>query len=389
MGIFRKKQEKTQISPVQTSAPHSISGHPFGELDRYIPLKSGEQRLYGALREAIPVIDSAICKTVRLIGGFEVCCENKQVNKELNRFLKNVQVNGSGNGVCCFLGAYLDQMLTYGTAVGEIVPDKSGRQIKALYNANLEQVELTAKDNPLDITVCRRLANGLSEPVPYQGLVTVTALNPEPGFIKGTSVLKGLPFVSSILLKIINAVGVNWDRVGNVRFAVTYKPNGQAGDDIYTKERAMQIASEWSKAMRDGDGVSDFVAVGDVDIKVIGADNQILDCQVPARLMLEQIVSKLCIPPFLLGLSWSSTERMSSQQADILTSELEYYRHLLNPVISKICRLWLTLNGCDDSFEIRWDNINLQDEVELANARLHTAQAMEIEQSLNLTEEKI
>ena len=43
------------------------------------------------------------------------------------------------------------------------------------------------------------------------------------------------------------------------------------------------------------------------------------------------------IPPFLLGLTWSSTERMSSQQADILTSELEAYRRLLNPVIEKIC----------------------------------------------------
>lgn len=37
----------------------------------------------------------------------------------------------------------------------------------------------------------------------------------------------------------------------------------------------------------------------------------------------------------MLSLSWSSTERMSSQQADVLTSELEAYRRLLTPVIEK------------------------------------------------------
>ena len=63
-------------------------------------------------------------------------------------------------------------------------------------------------------------------------------------------------------------------------------------------------------AMRCGE-VRDFVAVGDVDIKVIGADNQIIDTEIPVRQLLEQIVAKLSVPPFLLGLTWSSTERMS------------------------------------------------------------------------------
>ena len=40
-----------------------------------------------------------------------------------------------------------------------------------------------------------------------------------------------------------------------------------------------------------------FVAVGAVDIKVIGADNQLPDSELPVREMLEQIVAKLGIPP--------------------------------------------------------------------------------------------
>ena len=136
-----------------------------------------------------------------------------------------------------------------------------------------------------------------------------------------------------------------------------------------------------------GESVSDFVAVGDVNIRVIGSDNQILDSEVPVRQMLEQMAAKLGIPPFLLGLSWSSTERMSSQQADILTSELESYRRLINPAIGRICRLWLILQGWEPEFTICWDNITLQDEVDLADARLKNAQAAEIEQTLKQEEE--
>lgn len=120
---------------------------------------------------------------------------------------------------------------------------------------------------------------------------------------------------------------------------------------------------------------SDFVAVGDVEIKAIGADNQILNSDIPVRQMLEQIVAKLGIPPFLLGLSWSSTERMSSQQSDILTSELEAYRRLLNPVIDRICSLWLRLNGSSMPFDIVWNDVTLQDKTELANAALTNAKA--------------
>ena len=79
--------------------------------------------------------------------------------------------------------------------------------------------------------------------------------------------------------------------------------------------------------------------------------------------MLEQIVAKLGGPPFLLGLNWSTTERMSAQQADILTSELDSYRRLLTPVLIKICTLYLRLRGYTSDVAIQWDNVNLQDEV--------------------------
>ena len=373
----KKKEKETPESNVVAVPQTSNAKHPFMLLEGYNPMSTADMALYKSLREAVPIIDAAIYKLVRLIGSFNVICENSTAEKMLRAFLRNVNVGGTRQGIDAFLSCFLEQLLTYGTAIGEMVTD--GNTVTHLYNADLKGVSLSQGSSALDIIVSADNGNGNFTPVKYPSLILMSVLNPEPGAIYGTSILKGLPFVSDILLKIFNTLGTNWERVGNVRFAVTYKPHNDAIDKAYAKERAMLVASEWSKAMSTGSGAAkDFVAVGDVSIKAIGADNQILDSEIPVRQMLEQIVAKLGIPPFLLGLSWSSTERMSSQQADILTSEIEYYRRHLESVISQICRLFLRLHGFDCDFRIDWDDITLQDITELAKSRYYDAQTEKI-----------
>lgn len=373
MALRKKKNESTcdAVAVPQTGG----NSHPFMSLSSYNPT-SPDMELYKSLREAIPVIDAALFKLIRLLGSFQVICDNKKAEKELKDFLQSVNVGGTRCGIDAFISSFFEQLLTYGTAVGEICTD--GRSITHLFNADLKSVSLGYGETPLDIVVSSDNGSGVFKPVKYPSLVLLSVHNPEPGKLYGTSILKGLPFVSDILLKIYNTIGINWERVGNVRFAVTYKPQNDAVDKAYAKERAMQVASEWSRAMEKGGSVKDFVAVGDVSIKAIGADNQILDSAVPVRQMLEQIVSKLGIPPFLLGLNWSTTERMSYQQADVLTSEIDSYRRELNPIISKICSLWLRMNGYDCDFDIEWNSITLQDITELSQSRLHDAQAQKI-----------
>ena len=332
-----------------------------------------ERRLYEQLRANVPVIDSAIGKIRRLIGSFTVVCAQQNAQERLNHFLSGVQVNAAQQGIDAFIGNYFEQLLTYGNAVGEIVPDENG--IAALYNASLDDVEIE-EPAPLVARVSRKMPDGKLIPCPFPELILLSALNPPPGSVRGVSLLRGLPFVSEVLLKIYRTTGINWERMGNVRFAVTCKDDNPA----FAGERARRMAEQWKQAMREGP-VSDFVAVGDVSIKAIGADNQILDSEVPVRQMLEQMIAKLGVPPFLMGLSWSSTERMSSQQADILTSELEAYRRLLEPVILRIASLWLTMQGYDSVCSVEWNDITLQDEVDHANARLMNARAEEIERN--------
>ena len=95
----------------------------------------------------------------------------------------------------------------------------------------------------------------------------------------------------------------------------------------------------------------------------------------PVGQILEQLVAKTGLPPFLLGLNWSTTERMSTQQADLLTSELWALRRTVEPMMLKICRTFLALEGLDTRVDIIWDDISLQDITEEAKAELYLAQA--------------
>ncbi|MBR6581247.1 MAG: serine/threonine protein phosphatase [Ruminococcus sp.] len=338
-----------------------------------------EKELFDRLRYAVPVIDAAIMKIVRLTGGFRLISSEKRYQRELDSFCQSVPVGLHGKSINCFADTFLDNLLTYGSAIGEIVLDESERTIAGLWNGDSTKTAVSQGANPFDRRYSVRCSDGSYKAVKHPERIVYASLT------GGNSLLRGLPAISSILLRIYQCIGQNFDRVGNVRYAVTYKPTDSSGEFTQSRERAMQIAREWADGMNAAKygQVKDFIAVGDVDIKVIGAENQLIDTNIPVRQLLEQIVAKLSIPPFLLGLSWSSTERMSSQQADILTSELEYYRRLLTPVLCDIGDAFLKSQGFGGKCAIEWDNINLQDESVLAQTRLNNARAAEIEARLN------
>ncbi len=380
--FFLKKPTEAPVAEVQTTSGRGI----INTFQSFSPITSANIRLYRELRNSVPIIDAAIEKLVRLVCAFSLVCENKSAEKEMQSFFSSVPVNGNSRGIENFISAFFDELLTCGTAVGEILPTVSG-SFGGLYNTCLDDVVFRRNENGFDVDIS--LADIGDSTIQRPDLIMMSVLNPSPGRIEGTSLLQGLPFVSSILLKIYNTIGTNFDRVGNVRYAVTYKPSDDALDKAYAKDRAVQIASEWSKAMNSSGSVHDFVAVGDVQIKAIGADNQILDSEVPARQMLEQIVAKTSLPPFMLGLNWSSTERMSAQQADVLTSELEHYRRILEPVILKIGNTFLRTKGYTAEAQVQWKDICLQDAVEEARARLYNAQAEKIEKEVENFGEKL
>ena len=348
--------------------------HPFGVLNRFVPLGGGEEQVYRQIREAIPVLDAAVGKMVRLCGGFQAECRDAEAQRRLNEFLRMMPCGRGQTGIESFLSGYLDSLLTYGRAIGELVV--AGGKLRAVCWGDVTALEVQEGENPLETVIWGRDAHGRMRPLPYQHLLLFTALNPEPGHPYGVSMFRGMPFLADILLKIYNTVGVNWERAGNVRYSVICK-GGEELDAGAARDRGKQMAAEWARAMEESRNgtVRDFVAVGDVEIRVIGGEAPVLDSQVPVRQILEQLIAKTGLPPFLLGMNWSTTERMSTQQADILTSELWAIRRTVEPAMVGICRCFLALEGLDDRVEIRWDDISLQDIQSEAAADLDRAQA--------------
>ena len=142
MWNWRKRQEMATASRVQL---RNGEHHPFGMLGEYVPLARGEARLYRAVREAVPVVDAAIYKLIRMTGGASVQCGDPAAEKALVEFLRSVPAGRGQFGWNAFLDCYLDSMLTCGRGVGELVLDCQGREIAALLCAGPEQVEIRVK----------------------------------------------------------------------------------------------------------------------------------------------------------------------------------------------------------------------------------------------------
>ena len=169
MKLFKrnKNDKKTvrETEKIAQSVMGSSFSNPFRIMDRYIPSSNNQYFLYTALREAIPVIDSAINKLVRLLGTFDVICESEEAEYGLKCFLDNLKTNGSNIGFKCFISSYFDRLLTYGTAVAEILPYKNLRGIYGIYNVCNNDIVLKRTDgNPFELSVCVREKNGNISP---------------------------------------------------------------------------------------------------------------------------------------------------------------------------------------------------------------------------------
>lgn len=92
--------------------------HPYAGLRSFTPQRGGELRLYQAVREAVPVVDAAVCKLIRLSGGALVFCEDPETEKRLRDFLERVPAGRGQYGINAFLEQYLESLLICGGKPG-------------------------------------------------------------------------------------------------------------------------------------------------------------------------------------------------------------------------------------------------------------------------------
>ena len=72
--LFGKKKKETAVTPQLVSAQRS----PLENVVLPSAVEPYEKELYDRLRFAVPIIDAAIMKMIRLTGGFKVICSDEQ-----------------------------------------------------------------------------------------------------------------------------------------------------------------------------------------------------------------------------------------------------------------------------------------------------------------------
>ena len=114
MKLSRK--EKNPVTAVCQLRSGSV--HPYTALRNVTALGGGEELMYRQMREAVPVLDAAVGKMIRLSGGFSPKCRSMEAQRRLEEFLKTVPTGYGQVGINSFLAGYLDSLLTYGRSIG-------------------------------------------------------------------------------------------------------------------------------------------------------------------------------------------------------------------------------------------------------------------------------
>ena len=110
MRTWKRRSQAKETAPAAVQLRGS-ERHPFALLDGYVPLHEPAFGLYRAIREAVPVVDAAVLKLVRLAGGVRVTCADKGLEKRLAEFLRTVPVGWNQVGLQAFLDSYLDCLI--------------------------------------------------------------------------------------------------------------------------------------------------------------------------------------------------------------------------------------------------------------------------------------
>lgn len=381
--ISKREQNKPQSvsAPSQTREP--LDG-PFSKyFNSYQPLKCNIE-LFRVIRESCPWANIAVLKRIKLIGDFTFETYGKQgLLDKMNDFKQNVKVNSMGTGVDTYLVELEDSTFCDGYAVGEIIPLKSMTGIHRLKTCNSLDFRFVAdKETGLITLGIHKPGQMEPEPIENMDLITYLTFDQRRGNPQGYSLFYSLPFVYQILMRMEQSWSNSAWRVGDPTFFSLVKGGkGQTAEEVNTMSSALadQVANVMSLKHQGqtGDLRGGVMEGGDVTITTLGADGKPIVEAVPVRSIEEQFVSALDIPPYMLGLSWSTTERMAIHLNDMAVSNAKWERKRVNHIIRQVMDTFLTLTGdAGAKWDIIWDEVNLFDEEYQARARNLNAMAL-------------
>lgn len=348
-------------------------------------------RVFRVLRESVPILDVGVNKIKRLVGTFSIDCDgNTRAQEFVDDFLRTVLVNDLNFGMHNVVTQAIDSGLEQGNGFVELVPTALENGVDRLLNANSERVGFAKVDGRWVLGSIQRGAVRV-KPFDRPEFVYQVAPDKRNGQPSGTSLFYGLPFVGNVFQRIIKTIDNQLQKVGDPSFFLVVEPgNFPINNPIEGMKKSYEIAGQVSDKLKASTKalmqkrrmgkMTDLHTVappgGTVKISTLGADADVMPLEVPMRTILEMFAAKTEIPPAFFGFSWSTSERMTTEQRKMLAKSITGYRTATEPAIDRI--IWYALNFAGyagTKFKIVWDEIGLQDAVETAKARLYNSQA--------------
>lgn len=382
------------------------------QLNGYIPRKVNPW-YYEGLREALGILDGALCRLVTVDGIIGVEGGNDKLVQTIQReLIDNIPVSDLQGGLQAFYSGQGNELYEQGFTVGEMIMDRRGRELVGLRVADSKGV-LFQRDHsgllqtwyqpPMPNARGRRDGTDAVETVMrntvQQHSVSViqgkgytlltpermvySVFNPENDQPYGVSLLRGIEFVSQILLKMHNATGQAWERFGDPVFHVNYKTKNRALKDDALETRRQKLANSLAAALtaKKGGNSADFVtAVGaddDITVTIIGSEGQALEIEMPARHLLEQMLAKFGLPAWMLGMQFSTAERMADNQAEVVLQESKTRFAARTPGLNRLVETWMRGRGLTwrpGDWQLVQHLPNLRDELKRAQAGFLNAQ---------------
>lgn len=308
--------------------------------------------------------------------------------KTLNDWLLSVEYgDGVGYGIQAWVSDLLGQAITYGFAVGEIEATPRRDGVGRLWSYLTPSIGF--KSDPA----------GALQVTQHTGTGPARLLNPET-ITRVTHGSRGCdPHGETMFLALLNhcqglldihhAHRATWRRNGIPNFHVNWEPPANFEDPDGSVQSGIrgQMEDAWNGSMKsqvmDGQA-KDFFSTGKVTVTCIGADSEVMDIEVSNRTLLELIVSGTGIPPFMFGFSWSTAERMSKQQADMLLATIEECRREVEGAVRRVLDAHIRLSGLRAAlgYQLTWSDVNLQDRRETAFAEHFEALALRSRQAV-------
>lgn len=343
------------------------------------------------MRRTVPILDRAIAVLTGLCGRVELSA-SKSVLAELNPWLATIKVNQTGRGLQTWLEAHVDAMLLYGKGVTEVVPGRRGGHdgmpydVYALMNLDPRSIVFQVTPDPLVLLPLQR----------QHVNAFLVSLNPETLLVSvngghsdnphGWSLYRSLPFVAQSARAIENATAQAWQRMGCPSYHINWDPPPTFADPsgALAAGTLATLQAQWNQTMAGravaaggtgGNTIADYFTAGNVKVEVIGHDHTPLPLADTWRVFEEQLVAATGLPSWLLGFHWSTTERMASQQSEILLAQIEGLRRHVQPAVERLIDLRQRLAGKSGRVKVGWSQITLHDVTEQARGRAWEQQA--------------